>query len=630
MPTGGNGFGGASVAGNSTTAGAGFGGSSVAGNANMAGSSSGGSTGVLGDPCSVNGALACHGAAQRLRLLCDGGVWKSNGTCVQSENCDQRTGVCAKLVEGCTDRKPGTNFCDKDTLNQCGPDLVTSSVLESCDGLCVETSTSASCQAPSCGDGKVESGEECDDGDTDDTNACTAYCYKAYCGDGSVYAGHELCDDGNNATGDSCSIVCGNEPVAIASGYNSMCGLGKTGRVQCWGYNGYGQLGVGDTWNRGASASDMGVNLPVVSLGTGRTVTSLAVNEQTACAVLDNGSVKCWGYNGYGQLGVGDTASRGVASNQMGDNLPAVPLGTGRTALKVGVGLSHTCAILDDHSLKCWGYNGYGQLGQGDTSTRGDVSGELGDSLPPIDLGTGRTAVAITAGNTHTCALLDDATIKCWGYNYYGQLGLGDTLTRGYTTGQMGDSLLAVDLGTGRTAKSVSAGEYHTCAVLDDATIKCWGYNGYGQLGVGDTATRGYVSGQMGDSLPAVNLGSGRTAKSVATGTYSTCAVLDNGSVKCWGYNYQGGLGIGDQSTRGDGTSEMGDFLPAVALGTGRTAKAVATGISHTCALLDNNTIKCWGGNSYGQLGIGASTSISYGDGAGELGDNLPYLIVTF
>ena len=99
----------------------------------------------------------------------------------------------------------------------------------------------------------------------------------------------------------------------------------------------------------------------------------------------------------------------------------------------------------------------------------------MGDSLPTVALGTGRTAVAITAGNYHTCALLDDGSVKCWGYNDYGQLGLGDTADRGVGAGEMGDSLPAVALGTGRTAVAITSGSYHTCALLDDASVKCWG-----------------------------------------------------------------------------------------------------------------------------------------------------------
>jgi hypothetical protein len=179
----------------------------------------------------------------------------------------------------------------------------------------------------------------------------------------------------------------------------------------------------------------------------------------------------------------------------------------------------------------------------------------------------------ISAGTYHTCAVLDDDSVKCWGRGDHGQNGYGDRLTaatvnRGDSPGEMGDNLDAVDLGTGRNAKMISVGDSHTCAVLDDDSVKCWGWNANGQLGLGDTSSRGDYPGEMGDNLPVVDLGTGRTAKMIDAGTHHTCAVLDDDKVKCWGWNDSGRLGLGDTSNRGDGPGEMGDNLPVVDLGT--------------------------------------------------------------
>ena len=287
-----------------------------------------------------------------------------------------------------------------------------------------------------------------------------------------------------------------------------------------------------------------------------------------SCAILYGGVIKCWGVNNHGQLGLGDTAYRGDGPGEMGDDLPVVDLGTGRTAKMISAGYYHTCAVLDDDSVKCWGYNSHGQLGLGHTSSRGDGPGEMGDALPAVDLGTGRTAKMISAGGFHTCAVLDDDSVKCWGSNEYGQLGLGHTSSRGQHASQMGDDLPVVDLGSGRTAKMISAWGYHTCAVLDDDSVKCWGNNGDGRLGLGHTLDRGDGPGEMGDALPAVDLGTGRTAKMISIGGVHTCALLDDDSVKCWGWNNDGQLGLGHTSNRGDGPGEMGDDLDAVDLGT--------------------------------------------------------------
>ncbi|MEC9361237.1 MAG: hypothetical protein VX985_05315, partial [SAR324 cluster bacterium] len=278
------------------------------------------------------------------------------------------------------------------------------------------------------------------------------------------------------------------------------------------------------------------------------------------CAILDNDSVKCWGGNASGQLGLGDTNSRGDSSGEMGDNLPAVDLGTGRTAKVIAVGYQHTCAILDNESVKCWGFNEEGQLGLGDMNSRGDSSGEMGDNLPSLDLGSGRNAASIKAGAKHTCVILDNASIKCWGYGYFGQLG------RGEQKNELEPKPDPIDLGSGRNAKAIVTGNSHTCVMLDNSSIKCWGYNASGQLGLGDANNRGDGSNEMGDNLPSIDLGSGKTARAISAGDSHTCAVLDNASLKCWGKNDSGQLGLGNTSNRGDGSGEMGDNLPAIGL----------------------------------------------------------------
>ncbi|SVE28724.1 uncharacterized protein METZ01_LOCUS481578, partial [marine metagenome] len=127
-------------------------------------------------------------------------------------------------------------------------------------------------------------------------------------------------------------------------------------------------------------------NLPVVNLGTGRTATAIAARRTHSCALLDNASVKCWGYNLRGQLGIGSTNHMGDNSSEMGDNLPVVNLGTGRTATAIDARNISTCAILDNGSIKCWGCNSDGNLGYGHTILLGDDSDEMGDNLSAIDL----------------------------------------------------------------------------------------------------------------------------------------------------------------------------------------------------------------------------------------------------
>ena len=388
----------------------------------------------------------------------------------------------------------------------------------------------------------------------------------------------------------------------LSAGDNYTCAVLRTGAVKCWGDGD--ELGLGDHENRGDDPNEMGDALPAVDLGKGRTAISVSAGAEHRCAVLDTGAVKCWGSGADGRLGLGDTKARGAAPNEMGDALPAVDLGTGRTALAVSAGFSHTCALLDTGAVKCWGKGDSGRLGIGDDNTRGDNPKEMGDALPAVDLGTGRTAVAVSAGGFHTCAVLDTGAVKCWGDGLSGQLGLGVTEIRGNDPSAMGDGLPAVDLGTGRTAVALSAGTLHTCAVLDTGAIKCWGSGSSGELGVGDDKTRGDNPKEMGDALPAVDLGTGRTAVAVSARVRHTCAVLDTGAVKCWGDTPP----VRYEASQGD----------AVPLGRGRTAVAVSAGVTHTCAVFDTGAVKCWGGGYSGALGLGNGA-----DRDGEL-DKLP------
>jgi alpha-tubulin suppressor-like RCC1 family protein len=410
--------------------------------------------------------------------------------------------------------------------------------------------------------------------------------------------------------------------IPITAGSAHSCFILDNGSVKCWGANASGQLGLGNTNNRGDGLNEMGDNLTAVDLGTGRTVRDIEAGDNHTCAILDNESVKCWGANASGQLGLGDTNNRGDASGEMGDTLLSVDLGTLRTAKAIASGYAHTCAILDNESVKCWGANTSGQLGLGNTNNRGDESSQMGDSLTAVDLGTGRTAKAIAAGYQHTCVILDNESVKCWGLNDKGQLGIGSNsgsnVKMGDGSGEMGDSLPAVDLGSGRTAKAISAGYQHTCVILDNASVNCWGNGLNGQLGRGENKT------EKRPKSDPIDLGSGRNAKAIVTGNSHTCVMLDNSSTKCWGYNASGQLGLGDTINLGDGSNEMGDSLLSIDLGTGKTTRAISAGDSHTCSILDNSSIKCWGANASGQLGLGHTNN--RGDNSSEMGDNLPVI----
>ena len=156
--------------------------------------------------------------------------------------------------------------------------------------------------------------------------------------------------------------------------------------------------------------------------------------------------------------------------------------------------------------MKCWGANDEGQLGLGDDLPRGGSPAQMGDALLPISLGSGRIVVALSAGDASACVRFADASVTCWGYNFWGRLGLGDQLSRGNDPGEMGDALPAVALGVGRHVRVLAVGPAHQCVILDDDSVKCWGFNSSGELGYGDVQPRGLSPGQMGDNLPVVGL----------------------------------------------------------------------------------------------------------------------------
>ncbi|WP_437658457.1 hypothetical protein [Sorangium sp. So ce1182] len=446
--------------------------------------------------------------------------------------------------------------------------------------------------------------EDCDGDRNEEGDDCT-------CGDGSVSPGEE-CDDGGTADGDACAASCVKERVVkIAAGYHHTCAVLNTGKIKCWGSNGSGQLGLGDAVNRGNLPDQMGSALPVTDLGDGAEVESIAAGASHTCARLTSGVVKCWGTSPFGALGLGAIISRGAHANEMGDRLEVVNLNG--SAIAMAAGGNHTCAVVSGAATRCWGQNQAGQLGLGDVNNRNVAHSSA------ASLGVGKVALSLALGEAHTCARLNGGSVKCWGLNNVGQLGLGDALARGDVANEMGDTLRVVDLG-GEQPLALATGAYHTCALLRGGRVKCWGHNARGQLGIGDNSHRGASASHMGDNLAEVDVGA--TVTAIAAGGYHTCALLTDGRAKCWGQNDFGQLGLSDMDDRGDAGDEMGDALPAVDLGEGATARAITAGAHHTCALLTDDRVKCWGRNDVGQLGLGDARP--RGDELGTMGDALP------
>ncbi|MGB2278342.1 MAG: hypothetical protein ACPH5Y_08160, partial [Candidatus Poseidoniaceae archaeon] len=405
----------------------------------------------------------------------------------------------------------------------------------------------------------------------------------------TVTATHGSSASGSGSGGSGSSIAIAANKLTLAE-YHT-CAIDANDSLICWGSDNYGQLGDGGDYVDQLSNQSSSVWSPPsipVDVGAGRYPVSVNTAERHTCAILDNGDLKCWGSDHYGKLGDGGSIDPSTYDASVVVGSPSatpIDLGQGRTAVAVAPGDHHACAILDNGSVKCWGSDENGQLGTG--SSHGRISAPINQT---VDLGANRTAVAIDSGKQHTCVILDNADMKCWGWNSRGQLGDGTEYSK--------DTPVSVNLGAGRTAVALDLGDLHTCAILDNGELKCWGFNQFGALGNGGNSNI--------NSPPSspINLGTGRTAVAVAAGSQHTCAILDNGSVKCWGRD--------DHGQSGDGGTGLNTNTPSsnpVDLGIGRTAVAIGAGDAHTCAILDNGEMKCWGRHTWGQLGIGTTSS---------------------
>ncbi len=345
----------------------------------------------------------------------------------------------------------------------------------------------------------------------------------------------------------------------IAVGQNHSCALTRSGGVKCWGDNSSGQLGNGTTFNS---------RTPVDVAGLASGVAAIAAGQANTCALTRSGGVKCWGGNGWGQLGNGTR----IASSAPVD---VVGLGTGVTA--IAVGWLHACVLTSSGGVKCWG----ALLRDGSHTAR----------TAPVDVFGATSGIrAITAGYLYTCALTTGGGMKCWGENRDGQLGDGTTTAR----------YIPVDVqGLTSGVAAIAAGLQHACALTNGGGVLCWGLNLSGQLGNPNVppTSADVISRSL---VPVGVVGLTTGAIEIAAGYAHTCAITSDGGVGCWGYNHSGQLGDGTRLPSG---------VPVVVSGllSGVVGIAAASG-EHTCALMRAGGVKCWGNNEFGQLGNGKTT----------------------
>ena len=392
----------------------------------------------------------------------------------------------------------------------------------------------------------------------------------------------------------------------VTLGSNHTCALLSDGTVRCWGRNDNGQLGDGTTTDRlnpvQVLASGTAETDPVVLGG----VTQIAAGGSNTCALLSDRTVRCWGSGGSGQLGDGFTDSR---SN------PVQVLASGNTqgqnvlggVTQIALRSSRTCALLSDDTVRCWGFNQDGQLGDATTTNQ---------SNPVQVLASGNTqgqnvldgVTQVAAGGSHTCALLSSDEVRCWGSGSSGQLGdgFGDSRSNPVQVLSSGNTQ-GQNVLDGVT--QVAAGGSHTCALLSGGEVRCWGSGTSGRLGDGFGDSR---------SNPVQVLSSGNTqgqdvlggVTQVTLGSNHTCALLSDDTVRCWGSNNSGRLGDGSTTNR---------LNPVQVLTSGDTqgqnvldgVTQVFSGNAHTCSLLSDGTVRCWGDGGHGRLGDGTTSDAS-------------------
>jgi alpha-tubulin suppressor-like RCC1 family protein len=347
--------------------------------------------------------------------------------------------------------------------------------------------------------------------------------------------------------------------AGLSAGARHTCAWLDDGTAHCWGNNAQGQLGDGTT---------DGAAMPVAVVDIAA-VTAIAAGDLHTCALVSGGAAYCWGTNLVGQLGVG-------ASTPASSSMPLAVMGiTGASSIVAGA--QHTCVLLAGGTARCWGQNQQGRLGDGTTTS---------PRRAPVAVMGLSGATALAAGGAHTCAVLTDGTATCWGLGSHGERGDGTTTTSRSVAGTPVSGLADVT--------AITAGGSHSCALLGDGTVWCWGWNGSGQVGDGGSMT---AARPLPVAVPGLS-----NAVAVEAGESHSCAVLDGGSARCWGANGRGQLGDGTMMQRPTPNTFMISGVASLAAG---GTFAVSAPPAHTCALLTDGTAHCTGNNDDGQLGDG-------------------------
>ncbi|MEZ4622821.1 MAG: hypothetical protein R2867_45995 [Caldilineaceae bacterium] len=340
-----------------------------------------------------------------------------------------------------------------------------------------------------------------------------------------------------------------NDIVKVVTSMWHACALRQSGTVLCWGKGELEQL----SGQLGPKIVSVAFTPTVISGVTN--VIDIATNKDNVCVRLANGSAQCWGSNYWGQLGNGTGVNYPFPSGT-----PAEVQVFNQPVLSVATGGYHTCAVTDSNGAVCWGANNYGQLGNG------TVSHVITEAVPVHSVTSGITT--LSAGEHHSCALTAGGAVWCWGRNTHGQIGTGTNV----------DSSTPVSVtGLISGVQAIAAGFNHTCALIINGTLRCWGANSVGELGSGTT-----VSNVI--PYPVVVQGlEGRRVLTVTAHALHTCAIVEGGSAHCWGSNNYGQLGIPKPP--------IFSTTPVTVTGLTSGTTAISAGNGHTCAVVNGSAV---------------------------------------
>jgi alpha-tubulin suppressor-like RCC1 family protein len=346
----------------------------------------------------------------------------------------------------------------------------------------------------------------------------------------------------------------------VSAGWQHSCGVATDNRLYCWGKNSEGELGDGTTIDR----------LSPVPVGGSLRFRQISAGFLTTCALTTDDRAYCWGDNPRGELGDGTTTRR----------LTPVPVAGGLRFRHVQMSFEHACGVsYPGNRVYCWGWNRYGQLGIG--TNNGPETGNFGPySSKPVAVAGTLSFRQVSTGYYHTCGVTTEDRVFCWGFNRDGQVGDNSTMWRRLKPTQVAGT---------RSFRQVDAEGEHTCAVTTGNRAFCWGNGQSGQLG----------NGALGERRAPTAVAGGLSFERVNAGEFQTCGETTLNRAYCWGENGNG--------TLGDGTNV--DRLTPVPVAGGLNFKQVSAGGFHTCGRTPGAVAYCWGRGFAGQLGNGGAAS---------------------